>query len=129
MVCCFRTRFLVSGPFSSVAPGDIFTYSSKQSELDVSDTCLTLRACVAVVLYRTRADDEQEGQAGVPAHSVTPREVRSMAMCCWQGQAAPASSGCASAGFGVRVVPEREAQHRAQQSSEMNPPCRHVRDC
>ena len=42
MVCYFRICILISGPFSSVALGDIFTYSSEQSELAVSDTCLTL---------------------------------------------------------------------------------------
>lgn len=42
MVCYFRICILISGPFSSVALGDIFTYSSQQSELAASDTRLTL---------------------------------------------------------------------------------------
>lgn len=42
MVCYFRIHILISGPFSYVALSDIFTYSSEQSELAASDTCLTL---------------------------------------------------------------------------------------
>lgn len=82
MVCYFRIHILISGPFSYVALSDIFTYSSEQSELAASDTCLTLWACVTVVLYCIRAGDEQD-RRGVPgATCFQSYEVMSKKVCC-----------------------------------------------
>lgn len=82
MVCYFRIHILISGPFSYVALSDIFTYSSEQSELAASDTCLTLWACVTVVLYCIRAGDEQD-RRGVPGVTCFQSyEVMSKKVCC-----------------------------------------------
>lgn len=96
MVCYFRICILISGPFSSVALGDIFTYSSEQSELAVSDTCLrcehvSLLCCIAYALMMSRRDGR-----GVPtATSFQSHEVMSKKACCQEGAgcaALPASS-------------------------------------